>query len=498
MGLLAILTVIASAAFLEKECEDAGQSRHLRVSERPRNTSLVQRQPNLGTPNLGTVVPEPIIPEWFCDNRQGKETQDDGTPICCDERCTFCGGRYCADREKQKVGDRFPATTKVEQLSRSCCPSVIKWDKPRQFCHQAGQAACQLPTVCTHSEWTEWQSCTRSCGGGQKTRQRVVTTAFSPSDPTSIVDPANLTCAGHGDIHTRCDCPLEETVECNTCGCGYDCVLAPWGEWGECSQTCGEGSRTRTRTVEKRGKKESECNPQLYEVKTCFAEECPSWLVNGAYGNEYKTFQSADGFSYGYHSENAVNEWDKLCQDCTACGQTCPQPTFATPNPSCPYCASQQNRPDQCVYMTALDTQCCAEWTDDSKTSCGKPCEWKLEFLKGNFRIRKVRFYFGADTNWGPNGAEIKVGDHVCHKVRASGHEGGACEKVNGDPYFSDCGYNTWNTVDCQPGAVGDDISIRMSAYVNTSFALCEFNAFGGRVSPLTSAEANAQATAPF
>ena len=55
-----------------------------------------------------------------------------------------------------------------------------------------------------------------------------------------------------------------------------DCVWEKFGAWGQCSVTCGNGTKTRTREKsiqESNGGKPCDGNPT--EEKTCNERECP-------------------------------------------------------------------------------------------------------------------------------------------------------------------------------------------------------------------------------
>jgi len=89
---------------------------------------------------------------------------------------------------------------------------------------------------CLWSDWSEWSSCTCSCDGGQRTRdrhiQRIPQKGGTPCQPKS----------------------KEEIEPCNTQKCSgivcKDGKWADWSEWKPCSQTCKGGLTWRSRKVE--------------------------------------------------------------------------------------------------------------------------------------------------------------------------------------------------------------------------------------------------------
>jgi len=83
---------------------------------------------------------------------------------------------------------------------------------------------------CEHSDWTEWDFCTVSCGGGLQRRLRL------PQHPEAHV------------ATERCHMPAEQMHVCRTEPCIPEvCRYASWGDWTDCSATCGAGHRQRMR-----------------------------------------------------------------------------------------------------------------------------------------------------------------------------------------------------------------------------------------------------------
>lgn len=86
------------------------------------------------------------------------------------------------------------------------------------------------PMSCTFSDWSDWGPCSTSCGVGLRTATRT----FSPSSCKPKPWP--------GDLRHSRGCELR------ACG-GRSCRVGSWGTWGECSEPCGPGQRTRLRPV---------------------------------------------------------------------------------------------------------------------------------------------------------------------------------------------------------------------------------------------------------
>ena len=108
------------------------------------------------------------------------------------------------------------------------------------------------PVHCEVSEWSALSSCSTTCGAGTQMKTRRVTQH-----------------ANYGGFV----CPsLVEKVDCNIVPCAVDCALGLWGEWGECSKSCGTGTHTRTRSIVTAAKHGGKCEPS--ESKSCMPGPC--------------------------------------------------------------------------------------------------------------------------------------------------------------------------------------------------------------------------------
>ena len=96
------------------------------------------------------------------------------------------------------------------------------------------------------SEWTEWDSCTVTCGGGIQNRIR---------------------------MHT-CRGLEEETRDCNAALCP---VLNDWQPWSECSSTCYNGVKTRLRSCANGVLGDLGCEGSPIETMSCGADPEPTW-----------------------------------------------------------------------------------------------------------------------------------------------------------------------------------------------------------------------------
>lgn len=138
---------------------------------------------------------------------------------------------------------------------KSCGPVV-----DTQECHMG-----PCPVHCSVSEWTEWTTCSKTCGTGTKTRERTVT-QFSDFGGYQCPD-------------------LSESESCKTDACPRDCDVSNWGGWTTCSHECGGGYQSRTRDATNGGAADGgkEC-PTTSEDRKCNPGNCPIDCAFSAFG----------------------------------------------------------------------------------------------------------------------------------------------------------------------------------------------------------------------
>ena len=122
------------------------------------------------------------------------------------------------------------------------------------------------PENCAWGEYTEWSTCSKSCGGGQKTRSR-----------------SEVKEARYGG--TPCEGPSIEEKPCNTETCRIDCKWDSFGAWSSCSKSCGEGEKRRERprpSPAVNGGKE--CEGSTTEIESCNLGNCPINCMWGEFG----------------------------------------------------------------------------------------------------------------------------------------------------------------------------------------------------------------------
>eukprot|EP00121_Abeoforma_whisleri_P015434 Awhi_evm1s14222 len=119
--------------------------------------------------------------------------------------------------------------------------------------------ACVIPRDGGWTQWSPFDPCSVSCGGGKQTRDRTCT---NPS-------PANggKSCVG--------DSSEEKT--CNTDPCPRNDQWSQWSPFGSCSASCGGGKQTRDRTCTNPSPANGgkSCVGDSSEEKTCNTDPCP-------------------------------------------------------------------------------------------------------------------------------------------------------------------------------------------------------------------------------
>ncbi|XP_072199268.1 hemicentin-1 isoform X3 [Excalfactoria chinensis] len=157
-----------------------------------------------------------------------------------------------------------------------------------------GSVLARVPlTVRVHggfSDWLEWQPCSVTCGQGVQERTRQC------SNPL----PAN---GGR-----PCEGPDTDVRSCHNKPCPVDGNWSEWGLWEECSKSCGQGNRTRTRIcnnppAQHNGKP---CSGSAVDFIMCNVGPCPvdgKWAPWGSWsactvscggGSSQRTRQCSD------------------------------------------------------------------------------------------------------------------------------------------------------------------------------------------------------------
>nr|XP_026691172.1 hemicentin-1-like isoform X1 [Ciona intestinalis] len=128
---------------------------------------------------------------------------------------------------------------------------------------RACNTAC-CPVDCVWDSWASYGTCSASCGGGRQGRERVIL--------------VNAACGGR-----QCSGPETESRTCNDLNCPRNCLWEMWEAWGDCSVTCGGGVQYRRRRVNLQAiHGGSACMGSSVMSRYCNSECCP---VNCRWGS---------------------------------------------------------------------------------------------------------------------------------------------------------------------------------------------------------------------
>eukprot|EP00993_Chasmostoma_nieuportense_P000893 NODE_181_length_2791_cov_56.515015_g167_i0.p1 GENE.NODE_181_length_2791_cov_56.515015_g167_i0~~NODE_181_length_2791_cov_56.515015_g167_i0.p1 ORF type:complete len:882 (+),score=73.99 NODE_181_length_2791_cov_56.515015_g167_i0:3-2648(+) len=229
-------------------------------------------------------------------------TQPPETEACNTQPCecavsawTAWGKCSCHSRQESR-------TRQVTLYTAACAGKKLEETNP-----------CQPRNCCVPGPWRPWSGCSASCGGGERTRNRLLD-----------VQGANQ--------HT---CPESKATEkCNTSPC--ECKLAPWSDWSAC--TCTSNTQARTRRILMYTP--ACANEKLQESRTCTPKDC--CVSNGWQSWGPCTAQCGTG-------QRIRNQFFRVLGNN---GHTCPPSTESEP------C---NTNPCECKV---------SDWTDWQKCSC--------------------------------------------------------------------------------------------------------------------------------
>jgi hypothetical protein len=254
----------------------------------------------------------------------------------------------------------------VSETNGGMCPEMSSLSESRT----CNNGCC--PVNCQVYNWSAWSGCTKVCGGGIQTRSRSITPAScggscsqsATSDtqgcntqccPTNCIvgdwsawSACSAMCGGGGGSQSRSrsitaascggSCAVSQTSESQSCvSARQDCQLSEWSQWSACSQTCGSGSHSRSRSIA--------------VVAACGGAECPTLLsMSGVCGGGccpsdcvWSAFTAWSGCSVSCGNGIAVRS--RTVQTQPVCGGLCPgnssesvacgQPACALPPVDC-------------------------------------------------------------------------------------------------------------------------------------------------------------------
>ncbi|CAK8681955.1 unnamed protein product [Clavelina lepadiformis] len=177
-----------------------------------------------------------------------------GRPIDC-EVSKWSGWSNCSDSCGNGTQARNRTIIHLAQHGGTPCPAEAKL-KENTTC-----LLKECPIECNLSDWSNWSYCSQTCGVGTYARSRYI-----------------IHSAQHGGKPCPAEKELKENTSCKLMECQVDCNVSDWSSWSNCSHSCGNGTRERSRYIIQEslhGGTPCPTNEELAENTTCKLKECP-------------------------------------------------------------------------------------------------------------------------------------------------------------------------------------------------------------------------------
>lgn len=136
-----------------------------------------------------------------------------------------------------------------------------------------GENAC--PVDCVVGSWSAMGSCSKTCGVGTRSRERLVLVMpkhggkACPGKLVKTDDWRGITVKGNSGWRNV------QRYVCDAGPCPVHCEVSAYSQWGSCSKSCGGGKRTRTRTITKEERNGGSRCPRLVDEESCNSKGCP-------------------------------------------------------------------------------------------------------------------------------------------------------------------------------------------------------------------------------
>ncbi|XP_022803075.1 coadhesin-like [Stylophora pistillata] len=210
------------------------------------------------------------------------------------------------------------ADIKVQQ--RETVPEDKKVEFSKETCPFTGSVAFSVcislkkrQLAAVNGGWSSygpWGQCSAPCGGGAQERSRTCT-----NPPPS----------GGG---AQCVGPSKETQACNTHECPVNGGWSNWGDWGQCSASCGDGQHARSRTCTNPPPSGggAQCSGDSQETRTCKNGPCNvngGWSDWSDYGECNKTCGRGRKYKYRTCTNPPPSNGGKDCRGKARKGKKC-------------------------------------------------------------------------------------------------------------------------------------------------------------------------------
>ncbi|WAR18812.1 CADN-like protein [Mya arenaria] len=205
--------------------------------------------------------------------------------------------------------------------------------------------------------WSSWDACSATCSEGTQSRSRTCT---NPEPQYGGLD-----CVGDST----------ESHSCNDGSCPVDGGYTVWSSWDACSMTCGDGTKSRSRTCTNPEPQYGglDCIGVFTESQSCNDGQCPSEL--NTYINHINTRTCLIDGTYTLWSA-----WD-------ACSMTCGDGTQSRSR-SCTNLEPQYGGLD-CVGDTA-ESQPCTDGPCPIMSICRRNCVSQSNVVKAFDQLEQV------------------------------------------------------------------------------------------------------------
>ncbi|XP_025103049.1 A disintegrin and metalloproteinase with thrombospondin motifs adt-1-like isoform X4 [Pomacea canaliculata] len=279
--------------------------------------------------------------------------------------------------------------------TRTCTPPSATCSGDASDQQECQRPACCVPQDGRWSDWGSWSSCSLSCGQGTHTRSRTCSGANACGRPcegdsssneycnlsacpawgswsswtcsvtcgtgtmsrTRTCTPPSATCSGDASDQQECQGPA--------CCVPQDGRWNDWGSWSSCSVSCGQGTRTRSRTCNGPNACGRPCEGNNSTEEVCNLSACPAW---GSWGSWTCSVTCGRGT-------------ESRTRTCTPPGATCAGDASQAQEcqrPEC--CVPQDGRWNDWGSWSSCSVSCGQGTRTRSRTchgmnACGRPCE---------------------------------------------------------------------------------------------------------------------------